>query len=216
MRATRITLTRSAGPYALRRALSASRRCTPHTHAPALLHTAHTHPPAPPLTPATPFSLSAAGAGTGHCQPWQPGAGPIFTSNKLPAGEVGYPGGIFDPLGYSKGAELASFKLKENKNGRLACLGFRRCSRRRRRAPLSWLLRHARGGPCSETGRQEAGRYPSIVQQHAMPWRSMRGARMVMPPAANTSCIVHIGRSGEEATRTACAACTSHASAPSA
>ena len=52
---------------------------------------------------------------------------PIFTSNKLPAGEVGYPGGIFDPFGYSKGAELASFKLKEIKNGRLAmlaCLGF--------------------------------------------------------------------------------------------
>jgi hypothetical protein len=52
---------------------------------------------------------------------------PIFTSNKLPAGEVGYPGGIFDPFGYSKGADLASFKLKEIKNGRLAmlaCLGF--------------------------------------------------------------------------------------------
>ena len=31
---------------------------------------------------------------------------PIFKENKLPAGEVGYPGGIFDPFGYSKGAEL--------------------------------------------------------------------------------------------------------------
>jgi len=52
---------------------------------------------------------------------------PIFKENKLPAGEVGYPGGIFDPMGYSKGAELNTLKLKEIKNGRLAmmaCLGF--------------------------------------------------------------------------------------------
>ena len=52
---------------------------------------------------------------------------PIFTSNKLPPGEVGYPGGIFDPFGYSKGAEFQTMKLKEIKNGRLAmlaCLGF--------------------------------------------------------------------------------------------
>ncbi len=28
---------------------------------------------------------------------------PIFSNNKLPDGnEVGYPGGIFDPLGYAK------------------------------------------------------------------------------------------------------------------
>jgi hypothetical protein len=27
---------------------------------------------------------------------------PIFTSNKLPANEVGYPGGIFDPFGWAK------------------------------------------------------------------------------------------------------------------
>lgn len=48
---------------------------------------------------------------------------PIFSNNKLPDGEVGYPGGIFDPLGYSKG-DLQTLKLKEIKNARLAMLGF--------------------------------------------------------------------------------------------
>eukprot|EP00878_Enallax_costatus_P021399 GHUV01022649.1.p1 GENE.GHUV01022649.1~~GHUV01022649.1.p1 ORF type:complete len:111 (+),score=36.25 GHUV01022649.1:3-335(+) len=48
---------------------------------------------------------------------------PIFTNNKLPEGEVGYPGGIFDPLGYSKG-NMETLKLKEIKNARLAMLGF--------------------------------------------------------------------------------------------
>jgi hypothetical protein len=48
---------------------------------------------------------------------------PIFTNNKLPDGEVGYPGGIFDPLGYSKG-DMNTLKLKEIKNGRLAMLAF--------------------------------------------------------------------------------------------
>ena len=47
---------------------------------------------------------------------------PIFTNNKLPAGEVGYPAGIFDPLGFSKG-NLAELKVKELKNARLAMLG---------------------------------------------------------------------------------------------
>ena len=41
---------------------------------------------------------------------------PIFTGNKLPAGEVGYPGGIFDPMNMASPEK----KLKEIKNGRLA------------------------------------------------------------------------------------------------
>lgn len=53
---------------------------------------------------------------------------PAFKGNKLPAGEVGYPGGPFDPMGYSKGdaASLKTLKTKEIANGRLAmvaCLG---------------------------------------------------------------------------------------------
>merc|ERR1719321_1471077 len=48
---------------------------------------------------------------------------PIFKENKLPSHEVGYPGGIFDPLGMSKG-NLGALKEKEIKNGRLAMVSF--------------------------------------------------------------------------------------------
>jgi light-harvesting complex I chlorophyll a/b binding protein 4 len=48
---------------------------------------------------------------------------PIFKGNAVPNAEPGYPGGIFDPLGFSKG-NMAELKTKEIKNGRLAMVAF--------------------------------------------------------------------------------------------
>ncbi|PNH12496.1 Chlorophyll a-b binding protein P4, chloroplastic [Tetrabaena socialis] len=48
---------------------------------------------------------------------------PIFKGNKVPNTEMGYPGGIFDPLGFSKG-NLKEAQTKEIKNGRLAMVAF--------------------------------------------------------------------------------------------
>jgi light-harvesting complex I chlorophyll a/b binding protein 2/light-harvesting complex I chlorophyll a/b binding protein 4 len=62
-----------------------------------------------------------------YVKPGSANQDPIFTSNSLPAsGTPGYPGGIFDPFGYSKG-DLATLKLKEIKNARLAMLAFAGC-----------------------------------------------------------------------------------------
>lgn len=48
---------------------------------------------------------------------------PIFKNNSVPNPEPGYPGGIFDPLGFSK-SDLKTWQTKEVKNGRLAMIAF--------------------------------------------------------------------------------------------
>jgi hypothetical protein len=48
---------------------------------------------------------------------------PIFKGNKVPNPEMGYPGGIFDPMGFSKG-NLKELQTKEIKNGRIAMVAF--------------------------------------------------------------------------------------------
>mmetsp|Transcript_37692 Transcript_37692/g.83943 ORF Transcript_37692/g.83943 Transcript_37692/m.83943 type:complete len:265 (+) Transcript_37692:92-886(+) len=48
---------------------------------------------------------------------------PIFKGNKVPNPEMGYPGGIFDPMGFSKG-DFKELQTKEIKNGRLAMVAF--------------------------------------------------------------------------------------------
>lgn len=55
--------------------------------------------------------------------PPKPQQDPIFKGNRVPNLEPGYPGGIFDPLGFSKG-NMKELQTKEVKNGRLAMIAF--------------------------------------------------------------------------------------------
>ncbi|CAM6061091.1 unnamed protein product [Sphagnum tenellum] len=67
---------------------------------------------------------------------------PIFKSYSLPAGEVGYPGGIFNPLNFPTNLE---YKEKEIANGRLAMLaflGFLVQSNLTGKGPVENLLQH--------------------------------------------------------------------------
>lgn len=50
---------------------------------------------------------------------------PIFKGNKVPNPELGYPGGIFDPLGFSKG-NFKELQTKEIKNGTACCVPYLR------------------------------------------------------------------------------------------
>lgn len=71
---------------------------------------------------------------------------PIFAGNKLPDGNTpGYPGGIFDPMGFSKSKDFETLKVKELKNARLAmlgCLGFAVQAKTTGQTPLANLSAH--------------------------------------------------------------------------
>ena len=81
-----------------------------------------------------------------YLKPGSANQDPIFAGNRLPDGnKPGYPGGIFDPMGFSKGADFETLKVKELKNGRLAmlaCLGFAAQAKTTGQTPLANLSAH--------------------------------------------------------------------------
>jgi len=77
--------------------------------------TAHSPPPA---RMAAHSSSSHWTTTTAHSPPTS-----LTPANSSPSNPAGYPGGIFDPLGFSKG-DLKTAQTKEIKNGRLAMVAF--------------------------------------------------------------------------------------------
>ncbi|KAI8018963.1 hypothetical protein LOK49_LG04G01915 [Camellia lanceoleosa] len=74
---------------------------------------------------------------------------PIFKNYSLPPGEVGYPGGIFNPLNFAPTQEA---KEKELANGRLAMLAF-----------LGFIVQH------NVTGK---GPFDNLLQHLSDPWHN--------------------------------------------
>ena len=74
---------------------------------------------------------------------------PVFKSYSLPPNEVGYPGGIFNPLNFSPSMEA---KEKELANGRLAMLAF-----------LGFVVQH------NVTGK---GPFDNLLQHLSDPWHN--------------------------------------------
>jgi len=74
---------------------------------------------------------------------------PIFKQYSLPKGEVGYPGGIFNPLNFAPTLEA---KEKEIANGRLAMLAF-----------LGFVIQH------NVTGK---GPFDNLLQHLSDPWHN--------------------------------------------
>ena len=106
---------------------------------------------------------------------------PIFGSS-LPQGVVGYPGGIFDPMGYSKG-DLKTMQLKEIKNGRLAMM-----------AMLGFYVQHqvAPGTPVDQWAAHLADPWNTSVLSNmsdifVWDWGNPSSALSSLAPLASTS-----------------------------
>ena len=104
---------------------------------------------------------------------------PIFTSNKLPAGEVGYPGGIFDPMACSPAALRSGLQHARLTHSRLVLAS---STRRATARAASWLrcapicaCRQLVPRDCADA--PAARRLPSILQ---MKLKEIKNGRLAM------------------------------------